>query len=104
MKNDYWTKKKEEALLQAQILGQNTDTIHSCFPTEKSLKREILYNYKINEQNPVVSYHVYNELDKSSFKFATNLFYVNCLDSSPLKKLSDELNEWHDKIISLGGE
>ena len=104
MKKEHYDKQKEEALLQAKLLGQDTDRVSSLFPTEKSLRREILLDYKIDAENPVVSYYVYNELDKSRFKFATNLFYVNCPDSSPLKKLSDELNEWHDKIISLGGE
>jgi len=104
MKKEHYDKQKEEALLQAKLLGQDTDRVSSWFPTEKSLRREILHDYKIDAENPVVSYHVYNELDKSRFKFATNLFYVNCPDSSPLKKLVNELNEWHDKIISLGGE
>ena len=104
MKKEHYDKQKEEALLQAKLLGQDTDRVSSLFPTEKSLRREILHDYKIDAENPVVSYYVYNELDKSRFKFATNLFYVNCPDSSPLKKLVNELNDWHDKIISLGGE
>lgn len=92
--------KKESIMKEAYQNGVTLADLKITFKTEKEVRQSILGWFSYNENNDIVSF--YNGNKKG---IATNIVKVNNKKGShEIKKLIKELNEWYNKIISLGGE
>lgn len=93
-------KNKEKIIKEAYKNGVSLEELHVKFKTEEDVKRDVICCFKYDNANNVVTFFYGKDIG-----IATNIFFVNSRNGSPaIKKLIEELNEWYNKIISLGGE
>ena len=92
--------KKKSSIKEAYQLGIDLADLKITIETKEEIRKFILGWFKYNEKNNAVS--IYNGHHKW---ITTNIFKVKSKKGTPeIKALIKELNEWHNKIISLGGE
>ena len=71
------------------------------FKTEEDVRKSIARCFNYDGSNSVVTFFVCQRKDG----IATNIMKVTRKGRNPeIQQLIDELNEWYNKIISLGGE
>lgn len=93
-------KNKEKIIKEAYQNGVSLEELHVKFKTEEDVKRDVICCFKYDNANNVVTFFYGKDIG-----IATNIFFVNSRNGSPaIKKLIEELNEWYNRIISLGGE
>ena len=93
-------KNKEKIIKEAYQNGVSLEELHVKFKTEEDVKRDVICCFKYDNANNVVTFFYGKDIG-----IATNIFFVNSRNGSPaIKKLIEELNEWYNRVISLGGE
>lgn len=96
----YVKENKMSIMKEAYQNGVSLEELHVKFKTEEDVKRDVICCFKYDNANNVVTFFYGKDIG-----IATNIFFVNSRNGSPaIKKLIEELNEWYNKIISLGGE
>ena len=64
------------------------------------VKRDVICCFKYDDHNNVATF-----FSGKNIGIATNIISLHSRKGSPtIKKLIEELNEWYNKVISLGGE
>lgn len=96
----YVKENKMNIMKEAYRNGVSLEELQVKFKTEDDVKRDVICCFTYDDHNKVVAFFNGKEIG-----IATNIISVNRKNGSPtIKKLIEELNEWYNKVISLGGE
>jgi len=92
---------KESIMKEAYQNGVSLADLRIEFKTEEDVRKSIARCFNYDGSNSVVTFFVCQRKDG----IATNIIKVTRKGRNPdIQQLIDELNEWYNKIISLGGE
>ena len=92
-------KNKEKIIKEAYQNGISLADLKVTFKTEEEVKTTMLNYFKFDKNTNVVSF-----FSGAKTGIATNIFgIIRSKCSLEIKQLVKELNEWYNKIISLGG-
>ena len=93
-------KNKEKIIKEAYQNGISLADLRITFKTEEEVKKAILNWFKFDKNTNLVSF-----FSEAQTGIATNIYKVTSKKgSAEIKALVKELNDWYNKIISLGGE
>lgn len=92
---------KESIMKEAYQNGVSLADLKIEFKTEEDVRKSIAHCFNYDGNNSVVTFFVCQRKDG----IATNIIKMTRKGRNPeIQQLIDELNEWYNKIISLGGE
>lgn len=93
--------KKESIMKEAYQNGVSLADLKIEFKSEEDVRKSVLRCFNFEKNNNLVTFFVCQRKEG----IATNIIKMAPKERKPeIKKLIGELNEWYNKVISLGGE